>query len=319
MNLRQLEAFHAVMETGSVTRAGERLGISQPAVSKLLKALRDDCGFLLFHRRGGQMMPTREAQLLESEVAKLFHGSRRIDDFARAIRTQQVGDVALAAPPALAARFLPLVLARRLPDLPDLHLRLLSRSSPEIVDLLAVGRIDLGLSVMAVDHPDIVSEHLLSFPLICLLPVDHPLVRREVIDLDDLRRHSFISLPTEDCVFSGASRALRVNHHSDSRRIEVPMSETAALFAAKGVGATIVPPFVGLDLGDDCVVRRMIRPAETVDLWMLRRRGRAVSLAADLLHNIISHELAEAITAGVGQASIPEDISSVSCQRNRVR
>ncbi|HEV7414691.1 MAG TPA: LysR family transcriptional regulator, partial [Tianweitania sediminis] len=61
MNVRQLEAFQATMETGSVSRAAECLGVSQPAVSKLLRAFSDSCGFGLFVRSGGRLVPTQEA------------------------------------------------------------------------------------------------------------------------------------------------------------------------------------------------------------------------------------------------------------------
>src|SRR5688572_6391852 len=111
MNIRQIEAFHAVIETGSATRAAERLGITQPAVSKLLKSFTDDCGFLLFQRKGGQLVPTREAQILAGEVTKVFNGARRIKEVARAVREHEWGEISIAAPPAFAVRFLPRVLA----------------------------------------------------------------------------------------------------------------------------------------------------------------------------------------------------------------
>ncbi|WP_085786610.1 LysR family transcriptional regulator [Ketogulonicigenium robustum] len=291
MNIRQLEAFHAVMETGSATRAAARLSITQPAISKLMKALSDECGFGLFQRRGGQLVPTREAQLLELEVARLFSGSRRIAEFITAIRNNQVGEVSLAAPPALATRFLPQVLAQGIRDLSDLHLQILSRSSPQVTDLVAAGQVDIGLTSMAVDHPDIHVEHVRSFPLVCLLPVGHPLGAKAILDIDDLREQPFISLPTGDCTFSNASRAFQVRGVSVSRRVEAPHSETAALMVANNVGLSIVPPFAGMEYDETRVLRRLIRPVEHLDLWLLRPRNRPVSIASDLIRDHVMDAL----------------------------
>ena len=61
MNHRQVEAFQAVMETGSVTKAGKVLYISQPAVSRLISDLESNVGFKLFFRRKGRLEPTVKA------------------------------------------------------------------------------------------------------------------------------------------------------------------------------------------------------------------------------------------------------------------
>ena len=93
MNIRQIEAFHAFMETGSVTHAGERLGISQPAVSKLLKGFGESCGFKLFMRSNGRLVPTLEARLVASEVEKLIAGTERIERVVAAVRNVDRGIV----------------------------------------------------------------------------------------------------------------------------------------------------------------------------------------------------------------------------------
>ena len=61
---RQLEAFRAIMEHGTVTAAAERLGVSQPAVSKILAGLEHEIGYPLFTRIKRRLAPTSEARLL---------------------------------------------------------------------------------------------------------------------------------------------------------------------------------------------------------------------------------------------------------------
>src|SRR3546814_11398912 len=80
MKLRELEIFYAIMRGGSVTEAGRRLGISQPAVSAALKHSEDQLGMQLFRREHGRLEPTPEAMDLYPEVEALFqkfHSIRR--------------------------------------------------------------------------------------------------------------------------------------------------------------------------------------------------------------------------------------------------
>ncbi|AGT10924.1 LysR family transcriptional regulator [Paracoccus aminophilus] len=287
MNIRQIEAFHETMETGSVTRAAERLGVSQPAISKLLKALMEDCGFQLFHRKGGQLVPTREAQLFATEVAALFNGTRRLKKVAQAIRQNELGEVSVAAPPAVVTRFLPTALAEGLQDLPDLLVQIVSRPSPQIIDMVGAGLLDLGVVTMATDRPDLEAEHLATLPLICLLPADHPLTAKAELCIEDLREQPIVTLPSSDCTFSRTDRSFQMRSVPMGRRIEVPYSETAAHMVAQGVGVAIVAPFVGLEYGPDRIARRPLLPADHIDLWLLRPRNRALSLAAARVRQVI--------------------------------
>ena len=59
--LRQLEAFRAVMQSGSVSRAAQRMLLTQPAVTKLLRSLEDETGLPLFDRSRRHLQPTPEA------------------------------------------------------------------------------------------------------------------------------------------------------------------------------------------------------------------------------------------------------------------
>ncbi|MEO3999546.1 LysR substrate-binding domain-containing protein [Mesorhizobium sp. CAU 1732] len=291
MNIRQIEAFHAVIETGSATRAAERLGITQPAVSKLLKSFSDHCGFLLFQRKGGQLVPTREAQILAGEVNKVFNGASRIKEVARAVREHEWGEISIAAPPAFAVNFLPRILAENVQQI-ELRMQVLSRTSPQIIEMVAAQQVDLGLSVMAVDHPDIDSEHLVTFPLICLLPANHRLAAKTELHINDLRAEHFISLPSSDCSFTRADRAFQVSGGSMKRRIEVPFSETAAMLVAQGAGVTIVPPFAGIDIDESLVVRRPIQPVEHVDLWLLKPKQRHVPLVVGMIEDLLTQTCA---------------------------
>src|SRR6185295_15891903 len=72
MNARQLEIFHAVMRSGTITGAAAFLGISQPAVSKAMRAIEQQLGFKLLRPIKGRLYPTPEAQRLLPEATASF-------------------------------------------------------------------------------------------------------------------------------------------------------------------------------------------------------------------------------------------------------
>jgi DNA-binding transcriptional LysR family regulator len=287
MNVRQLEAFQATMETGSVSRAAQRMGVSQPAVSKLLRAFADNCGFGLFVRSGGRLVPTQEARMLAAEVDRMFSGTERIARLARAMKNREWGEVSLAAPAALATRYLAQALAPFLKTQPDLHFTLQSRNSPRIAELVAAQQIDIGLSVLPSDHPHVDAEVIMRFDMVCILPADHPMAKQPAIALDDLRNEPFISLARDDCSLMTIDRAFQVHGVQKRTVIEVPLSETICGFVANGVGVSVVPPFVGLDYSASQLVRRKLLPATPMTVWMLTPNTRAPSLAAQRLAELI--------------------------------
>ncbi|MEJ1976395.1 MAG: LysR family transcriptional regulator [Acetobacteraceae bacterium] len=85
--LRKLQAFHLVMQTGSVTQAAEALSVSQPAVSKLLQALESETRLTLFDRTRRRLLPTLDARRFHVEVERLFRTAAGIDHLANEIRS----------------------------------------------------------------------------------------------------------------------------------------------------------------------------------------------------------------------------------------
>lgn len=91
MNIRQLEVFRAVMRDGTITAAANSLGISQPAVSKLLAYLEDQLGYPLFDRIGGRLVPTTDAHILYGDAHRVFRQLEALSSLARDVGANRVG------------------------------------------------------------------------------------------------------------------------------------------------------------------------------------------------------------------------------------
>ena len=106
VNLRQIEAFKAVIENGTISRAAQILNISQPAMSKLIAHLEFDTGLRLFDRVKGRLAPSEHGMRLYDEVGRIFAGERQIENAVEAIRREEQGRLAIGVLAALASSFI---------------------------------------------------------------------------------------------------------------------------------------------------------------------------------------------------------------------
>ena len=81
MKIKQLEVFHAVYTSKSITEAANKLNVSQPSVSKTLKIIEKDIGFRLFHRVKRRLVPSKEgSNLFNYRVGNQDCGNHTYDD-----------------------------------------------------------------------------------------------------------------------------------------------------------------------------------------------------------------------------------------------
>ena len=107
LTFRQIEVFQAVITAGSLSEAAQFLGVSQPAVSRLVADFEAQVGFLLFQKSGRTLQATPEAWLLLEEVRRAYSGLDRVREAATAIRDFRDGKLDLIATPAAVRQMAP--------------------------------------------------------------------------------------------------------------------------------------------------------------------------------------------------------------------
>src|SRR6218665_1736823 len=107
LNLRQIEAFRLVFQTGSMTTAARLMSITQPAVSRLIRDLEETTELSLFKRSGSGISATPDAISFFSEVERSFLGMQQLEQAASAIRQQREKIIHIATTGAFAYQCLP--------------------------------------------------------------------------------------------------------------------------------------------------------------------------------------------------------------------
>lgn len=196
MDLRQLEYFVAVAETGSFTRAAARVHITQSGVSAQIKALEHELGAELFLRSG------RTARLTEAGAVALRHARAAldstldlrdaIDDVKGLVRGRlRIGMV-------IGCEITPLfdALAAFHEEHPGIELELTEANSDTLVGSVRTGVIDVALAGLAGEPPEhLASQVIVSEPLVALTPTGNGLAERESVTIAALMPYRIICLP----------------------------------------------------------------------------------------------------------------------------
>ena len=256
INLRQIEAFKAVVENGTVSRAALMLNISQPAMSKLIVHLEADTGLKLFDRLKGRLAPTEHGMRLYEKVDSIFAGVRQVENAVEAIRREEQGRLAVGVMAALAGTFIQRATADFIKRRPNVFCSIESLSSEWIVDRLVTRKLDVGLIRARIENPYVTFEPLMEHPLVCIMPLKHPLAAKRRIEPQDLREVPFVSFHP-DAYVGNLVEGMFESYGVKAKIVLVAnVAPTVCEFVAAGLGVSLVHPLMVSGLEHRLAVRR---------------------------------------------------------------
>ncbi|MCP5367150.1 MAG: LysR family transcriptional regulator [Hyphomicrobiales bacterium] len=260
MNLRHLEIFRAVLASGSATKAARTVGISQPAVSRILARFERDMGITLFKREGGGLVPTPEALTLGEEVERACAGVDGLLRRAKGIREMGEGHLRVASIPSLANVTVPRILAALTRRHPGLRVTAEVRTTPGVLESAAAKQIDVGIVTQLGPVKGVEIETLAVTPSMAVLPRHHPLAARPVIRPEDLETVPFIPVCRRHQARQRIDEVLARAGVRPRRRIEVTTGALACALVAEGVGVSILSAMTIRDNLNDRIVVRPFAP-----------------------------------------------------------
>lgn len=282
MNLRHLEMFRFVMQTGSLKGAAALLHISPPAASKMLSAAERQAGILLFERVKGRLVATPAAHRLYEEVDQLWNRVERIRDLTHELSTPTAGSLHLAISPSLGASIIPHTATALIARVPLASVTVDQQIPHLLLRSMVDGVSDLGVSLSPQAHPNL--EVLKHYPcdLMCVMPPSHPLAALSVVRAEDLIGHHVVSFPQalaygidpKDLYGSSIDR-IRMN-------LDVRSGPTACWFAMAGAGVAIVD---SASVAINAFPALAVRPyacAARLGIHLIQHRHRPLSRVGDM-------------------------------------
>lgn len=191
MTLTQLEIFSLVAELHGFTAAANRLGISQSAVSHALKSLEQELGVELLRRHQSQVELSDIGQQLLPRARAMLGLANTLRQEAADARGMKRGTLRIGSfGPTSSIKLLPMILQHYRAAHPGIEVHIDEGPDRQVIQWLEERRIDIGFVVLPEDRFDTFA--LIKDQMVALLPVNHPLARRDSLSLSDLCNDPFV-------------------------------------------------------------------------------------------------------------------------------
>ena len=285
MELRTLHYFTVVAQELNITRAAEKLNMSQPPLSNQIKALEEELGVQLFIRGKRHLELTEEGGLLLRRAVQIQELADKTRQEIASLREGMTGVIYLSMvegrAPFLAARWI----AGFREEFPLVRYNLWNGSSDDVLDRLHKGLADLAVIAAPYD-----TEHLEGFPVgrepwIAMLHPDHPLAQTagDTIPLSSLAGEPLI-VPSRKSRVDAIRRWFGEVGAEPHILCEMSNYMDAAALTSQGVGISIFPQTV--DVSNGLVVSKVvIQPSRQVEYILVWNRGQPPSgLTREFIH-----------------------------------
>ncbi|WP_338473663.1 LysR substrate-binding domain-containing protein [Pseudomonas sp. MS646] len=306
MTLKQIRAFLAVAQSLSFAVAGERLHLSQSALSLTIKALEEGLGGRLFSRNTRNVALTPEGESLFPLARRLVADWDNAEDEMRQRFTLQRGRVTLAAMPSFAGNLLPPILKTFRARYPNVNVTVNDVINEQVLEMVRDRHVELGVAFEPLQGSSLAFTPLYLDRFVAVVPQDSALAQRRDVDWKTLLEQPFITLQRPSTV------RVMLEEHLQARGMKLPVEfeshqlATVGRMVASGLGVSAVPALcVGQmhELGARCIT--LSDPVVERAIGVLTKPGHELSAAAQALFDTFKDQ--ELATQPCGSGLARED------------
>jgi DNA-binding transcriptional LysR family regulator len=310
MNLKALRAFQLIVEGGSLTSASKSLGLSQPAVSRLIALLEEELKLLLFNRSGRTLRVTEKGAAFYVATRQILAG---LDEIPRIAKEIQASDkqLRIVTTPRIAQGLISPAIERLRATRPKLRFTIDVLSRFDIDNLAGLRHFDLAVASLPVNHSlvELKNHPLFRVRLEAVMRKDHPLASHKRITAPDLARENLIGLWEDQIWRQQMNDFMRSNGAAAHYVIETRSSIMACQMAIDGAGVAVFDRVSarGLDLSG--AVLRPLEPERWIAFGYVHHSDQKLSGNANDLIACVLSTLSEFREQSAGNAASIELIA----------
>ncbi|MBL4831409.1 MAG: LysR family transcriptional regulator [Aliivibrio sp.] len=240
MNIKQLTALQAVIDTSSTSAAATQLGLSQSGVSRLLAQLEQELEIELFTRHKGRLVAKPEVEGLFRTVSELVDKADLLYQQASEIKkgTFVRELVKIAVPYTFASELIPKVVSKIMIANPGVVIEILTGSYRYIQQCIHSGEADIGFTRLY-ENPRFEFETVVTGTSVCVMPQDHPLCKLDSISAKDLDGVPLVLLGRQSTSRKDIDFFFYQHGIKPMTRIEAHSAGVACALVANGLGVSI--------------------------------------------------------------------------------
>jgi DNA-binding transcriptional LysR family regulator len=319
MEFQQLEMFAAVVETGNISRAAERVCRTAPAVSIALRKLEEEMGVPLFDRSdrhnhqltaAGKLMYSHTTRILEMRG----EAAASVKDFIQG----EGRNLRLGTHESTSLYLLPSLLQAFHETRPDAQTEVLCGSSERLLEALGRREIELALIAEA-PNDDALQRHLImQDDLVLITSPTHRLAGLKEVKLGDLAGEFLLVQGIKSVLRERIVRALKESGTPFKLGVENIAIEAIKRMVAKGLGIGFVPLMCVREEAarDQLIILSLKGVSSKWDLWLVRRRDRSMSSVA---RAFIEATISKMESAESSEEGVPERTEKNSSTRSKTK
>jgi len=291
VSLQQLRVFQAVAAERNFSRAGDRVGLTQPAVSRAMTELESQLGLRLFDRTTREVAPTDAGRLLAAHLERLLDeldtALLDVQDLGR----QRRGRVRVASSPTLSASLMPACIARA--GSGGTEIVLLDRIQQDTLDSVRAGLVDFGVVVDPADPSGLHCEPILREPFCIVCPAGHALAVSAEVHWRQLADYPLVLLDQA----SGSRRLIdeALARHGVTAHVVQQLGHATTVFrmVESGIGIAVLPGLALAAYRAPGLVARRLAPRIDRDIMLVHRAQRSLSPLAQHAWSLVAQVAVE--------------------------
>lgn len=281
MDIRQLQYFVEVVKQKSFTKAAGTLHVSQPSISKMIKALEEELGIVLLDRTERKMELTDGGQLVYEHAVKMLQLIDSLSSSIGEIRGMERGRVKLGMMPTVGSFLLPNVIALFKKRYPGIDIEMKEYSAKLLEVQVEQGSIDAGLTVLPADTDQFTAVPLVAEELVAIAHRDHWLAERESVNLAELKEEAFILFTEEYAIHDVVKKACQLSGFEPKVAYMSSLWDFVGEMVATELGISLVPRSIVRRLNNsELVTVKISKPAIDWQYALIYRKDRYLSHAA---------------------------------------
>lgn len=278
--LKQLRAFCHAAQANSISRAAERLSLSQPTISLQVRALEDELGVTLFERKGPRISLTPEGEALYQLAVPLVEGIDNLGDaFAERLGHVATGELNIAAGESTILYILPRFMKRFAAQYPGIRVRLHNVTGRDGLAQIRVDEVDFAVGSMLDLPADIEYRPTFSYDTLLITAKSHPLATQEQPSLRAIGRYGLILPPRHLSTWHVVDLVFQQHNVPFKVTLEAGGWEVIKRYVALDLGISIVSG-ICITGGELLAVKPLSRYFPKRTYGVVLRRGKFLSPAA---------------------------------------
>ncbi len=311
MNLKALRAFQLIVEGGSLTSASKSLGLSQPAVSRLIALLEDELKLVLFNRSGRALRVTENGAAFYVATRQILAGLEEIPRIAKDIQASDK-QIKIVTTPRIAQGLISPAVKLLRHERPKLRVAIDVLSRFDVDNLAGLRRFDLAIASLPVTHSlvELKNHPLFRVRLEAVMRKDHPLASHKRISAADLAKENLLGLWEDQLWRQQMNDFMRSNGATGHYVVETRSSPMAAQMAIDGAGVAVFDRVSarGLDLKD--AIFRPLEPERWISFGYIHHSDQKLSKNANDLIACVLDTLVDFRNENAANAASVEIISA---------